>query len=767
MSAYDQQWSNNTMTRHTYLFMIFAALISTTFGWGAVTETKIPAFPGAEGYGRFATGGRGGVVLTVTNLNDSGPGSLRTAIEQSGPRVVVFRISGTIILKSRLNIRNNDITIAGQSAPGDGICIRDYQVNIDADNVIIRFLRFRLGDVRRQEADCLGGRGHRNIIIDHCSASWSVDECVSFYEDQDLTIQWCLISESLNDSVHSKGPHGYGGIWGGQRVSFHHNLFAHHNSRNPRFSGSSDAAADDVNHQLDFYNNVIYNWGGNSVYGGENGEHNMINNYYKPGPATSRSVSGRIVNPSEPYGRFYVTGNKFATNNPVNEDNWAGGVQCNDPNSAYAGEPFPTDAVITQSGFTAYNLVLSQAGASLHRDAVDTRIIGEVEAGTATYKGSRTSKSGIIDSQADVGGWPELTSLAAPIDSDGDGMPDDWEQQHGLDPNDSADATGKTLDENYDNVEVYLNSLVAGITEAQQGPSYDFVVAADGLGDFRTVQAAIDAVANLSEERTRIFIRAGVYKEKITLPASRSNVTLIGEDAGTTILTYDDYASKRDAQGNEIGTSGSASFILEGNGVTAENITFENSSGPVGQAVAMRIDGDRVVFRNCRFLGFQDTLYPRAANVRQYFKDCLIEGTVDFIFGASTAVLEDCIILCKTGGYITAASTQENTPYGFVFLRCNVIADAPQASFYLGRPWRDYARVVFMECYLGQHIKPEGWHNWDQPEREKTAFFAEYKNTGRGAGIENRVPWSHQLTDEQAQAYTLDNIFAGWDPNTQ
>lgn len=755
------------MVKRTYLFMILAVLISTSFGCGAVTDTKVPAFPGAEGYGRFATGGRGGKVLAVTNLNDDGPGSLRDAIEHSGPRIVVFRVSGTIILKSRLNIRYNNITIAGQSAPGEGICIRDYPVNIDADNVIIRFLRFRLGDLAHQEADSLGGSGCRNIIIDHCSASWSVDECFSFYKNQDLTIQWCLIAESLNDSVHSKGQHGYGGIWGGQRVTFHHNLFAHHNSRNPRFSGSTDAAADDVNHNLDFYNNVIYNWRGNSVYGGENGEHNMINNFYKHGPATPRSIRDRIVNPSEPYGRFYVTGNKFPGTNQINEDNWSGGVQCDDPNSAYAGEPFPTDAIITQSGFTAYNLVLSYSGASLHRDAVDTRIISEVETGTATYSGSRTSLPGIIDSQADVGGWPELISSAAPIDSDGDGMPDDWEQMRGLDPNEPVDATGKTLDQNYDNLEVYLNSLVAEIAEAQQGPFYDYVVAADGLGDFRTVQAAIDAVANFSEERTRIFIRAGQYKEKITLPASKRNMTLIGEDAVTTILTYDDYASKRDAQGNEIGTSGSASFILDGNGITAENITFENSSGPVGQAVAMRIDGDRVVFRNCRFLGFQDTLYPRAANSRQYFKDCFIEGTVDFIFGASTSVFEDCTIMCKSSGYITAASTQQGTQYGFVFLRCNVTGEAPQASFYLGRPWRDYARVVFMECYLGRHIKPEGWHNWDKPERETTAFFAEHKNTGRGAGTDYRVPWSHQLTDEQAQAYTLDNIFAGWDPDTQ
>jgi hypothetical protein len=453
----------NTRARFAVAIALFALMLS---GQGVLWGGAVPAFPGAEGYGQFATGGRGGKVLFVVNLNDRGRGSLREAVDRKGPRIIVFRVSGTVVLESNLRIRNGDLTIAGQSAPGDGICLRDYPVSVDANNVIIRFMRFRLGDESLQEADTLGGRFHKNIIIDHCSASWSVDECVSFYANEDFTLQWCLVAESLNDSVHSKGRHGYGGIWGGLRASFHHNLLAHHNSRNPRFSGSS--TTDDVpNRQVDFYNNVIYNWAGNSVYGGEGGEQNMINNYYKPGPATSGSKRSRIVNPSEPYGKFYVHGNEVVGDALVSLDNWAGGVQCADPLSAYAAEPFPSETEITQSASTAYDLVLAYAGACLSRDDVDSRIVGEVATGTATYQGSRTAMPGIIDSQADVGGWPELISLPAPSDSDRDGMPDDWELANGLDPNQPADAAARTLDEHYDDIEVYLNSLVSDIVAGQ------------------------------------------------------------------------------------------------------------------------------------------------------------------------------------------------------------------------------------------------------------------------------------------------------------
>lgn len=292
--------------------------------------------------------------------------------------------------------------------------------------------------------------------------------------------------------------------------------------------------------------------------------------------------------------------------------------------------------------------------------------------------------------------------------------------------------------------------------------AYDFVVAKNGNGDFKTVQEAIDAVPDFRKNRTTIFIKSGVYKEKLVLPASKTNVAFIGENVENVILTFDDFASKKNRFGEEMGTTGSTSFYIFAEGFTAQNITFENSAGPVGQAVAVRIDGDRVAFKNCRFLGFQDTLYPHGENSRQYYKNCYIEGTVDFIFGWSTAVFDECTIFCKNHGYITAPSTNENTEFGFVFLNCKITGSAPENSFYLGRPWRPYGKSVFIECDVGNHVKPEGWHNWNKPDAEKTAFFAEYKNMGMGAQPGKRAVWSHQLSDERAKKYTPENILGEW-----
>lgn len=305
-------------------------------------------------------------------------------------------------------------------------------------------------------------------------------------------------------------------------------------------------------------------------------------------------------------------------------------------------------------------------------------------------------------------------------------------------------------------------SLAPLLAQAQR---YDFVVAKDGTGDFETVQAAIHAVPDMRKQETTIFIKSGTYKEKLILPGSKTNVTFIGEDAKKTIITYDDFASKKNRFGEEIGTSGSTGFFVFGEGFTAKHITFENSSGPVGQAVAVRIDGDKVVFEDCRFLGFQDTLYPHGENSRQYYKNCYIEGTTDFIFGWSTAVFEDCEIFSKKGGsYITAASTTESTPYGFVFIGCKLTGDAPKNSVYLGRPWRPYAATVFIDCWMGKHIKPEGWHNWNKPEAEKTTFYGEYNSSGPGADAGARVNWSHRLSREDLADYTLEKIFDGWIP---
>ncbi|WP_258099813.1 pectinesterase family protein [Marinoscillum pacificum] len=315
----------------------------------------------------------------------------------------------------------------------------------------------------------------------------------------------------------------------------------------------------------------------------------------------------------------------------------------------------------------------------------------------------------------------------------------------------------------------FLAILFISLTGLAQGQSkqsaYDFVVAADGTGDFTKVQDAIDAVPHLRKTRTYILIKPGVYKEKLSLPATKTNISFIGEDALRTMLTYDDYASKKNAFGEEMGTSGSTSFFIYGDGFEAENITFENSSGPVGQAVAVRVDGDKVKFTNCRFLGHQDTLYPHGKGSRQYYKNCYIEGDVDFIFGWSTAVFEECEIFCKRAAYITAASTEEHTPYGFVFKNCRLTGTAEPNSMYLGRPWRPYAKTVFMNCDLGNLIKPEGWHNWGSEEKEKTAYYAECQNTGSSYTPDQRVSWSHQLTDEQAKEYTLEKIFGDWNPN--
>ncbi|MDR8393335.1 pectinesterase family protein [Aliifodinibius sp. S!AR15-10] len=249
------------------------------------------------------------------------------------------------------------------------------------------------------------------------------------------------------------------------------------------------------------------------------------------------------------------------------------------------------------------------------------------------------------------------------------------------------------------------------------------------------------------------------------LPQSKTNVTLVGEDVEETILTYDDYASKKNRFGEELGTTGSSSFFLFGDNFTARNITFENSAGDVGQAVALRVDGDKAVFVNCRFLGFQDTLYTHADDSRQYYKDSYIEGATDFIFGSSTAVFDNCEIYCKKGGsYLTAASTPEEKEFGYVIMNSRITGDAPKGSFYFGRPWRSYAQVVVMNSYLESVIKPEGWHNWGEPEREETVLYAEYDNKGPGYQPSERVSWSQQLTEEKAAKYTLENIFDGWNP---
>lgn len=431
------------------------------------------AFPGADGFGKYASGGRGGKVIEVTNLNDKGEGSLRSALNEKGKRIVVFKLSGTIFLNSELVVKNGDLTIAGQTAPGDGITIANHPLIINAENVIIRFFRCRLGDLMKTQNDAFTVTYSKNVIVDHCSFSWSVDETASCYKNHDFTMQWCIISESMNKSSHVKGEHGYGGIWGGDKATFHHNLFAHHTSRNPRFNGARYFA--NWNEQVDFRNNVIYNWGFNSSYGGDPSDKdgakakiNIVNNYYKPGPATKNGeIHYRILEPfsmkNYGYSIWYINGNYMEGQKQVSEDNWNLGVQIikdSDKQKIKVDKPFDFLIEKTDSASVAYLKVLLDAGCRKPKmDPIDLRIINEVKTGTATYGGSWGVKSGIIDSQNDVGGWPILKSENAPIDTDHDGMPDEWEVQNRLNPKDSSDGSSYTLYKEYTNLEVYLNSM--------------------------------------------------------------------------------------------------------------------------------------------------------------------------------------------------------------------------------------------------------------------------------------------------------------------
>ncbi|WP_194974085.1 pectate lyase family protein [Aquiflexum lacus] len=456
------------------LFGLFSNFNSNS---GFFKEDLIPAFPGAEGFGKYTSGGRGGRILKVTNLNDSGPGSFREAINTKGPRTILFDVSGTIELKSTIRIRQPYLTIAGQTAPGNGITISNFQVFLETNEIIIRFLRFRLGENNSEKAfDAMDAKYCRNIIIDHCSFSWGLDETASFLFNKNFTLQWSIISEALNVSLWTnieRGDRGYGSLAGGNNVSFHHNLYAHNNHRNPRFADPgvlrSGQSLEDFFGIIDFRNNIIYNWGGSPTQGGAESKINFINNYFKNGPATNCKFGNHLFFLAERtasfgYGYFFINGNIVEGYEDVNKDNWKGVIArqgtIEDWKRMQMNVPFDSDVYqFENSAEESFRLVLEKSGSSLSRDIIDKRIVEETKSGTYTFKGSRGSLNGIIDSQNDVGGWPQLKSLPATKDSDKDGIPDIWEIENGLDPN-LRDDRFFDLHPHYTNLEVYLNSLV-------------------------------------------------------------------------------------------------------------------------------------------------------------------------------------------------------------------------------------------------------------------------------------------------------------------
>jgi pectinesterase len=321
---------------------------------------------------------------------------------------------------------------------------------------------------------------------------------------------------------------------------------------------------------------------------------------------------------------------------------------------------------------------------------------------------------------------------------------------------------------------VILFCLIASWAGAQDARPTKVTVAKDGSGDYATIQDAINSCRDLGQELVTIYIKKGVYKEKLVIPSEKTAIKLIGENRDSTIITYDDYSGKLIPQGMEIpgkekySTFTSYTMLIQGSDITLENLTIQNTAGQVGQAVALHVEGDRVKLKNCNITGNQDTLLVTRAGSRQYFVDCYIEGTTDFIFGEATALFVTCTIKSLKNSFITAASTRENTPFGFVFMNCKLIATDEVTTVYLGRPWRPYARTVFIECELGNHIRPEGWDPWKGdkmfPDKDKTAFYAEYKNFGEGSDVSKRVTWSRQLTRKEAKQYTLKSIFRDWNP---
>ena len=550
-----------------FLLLAMAALGATT----ALAQNDAPAFPGAEGHGRYVTGGRGGEIRHVTNLNDRGEGSFRAAVSGATKKIVVFDVAGVIPLNSDLTIGANT-TIAGQTAPYPGITLRYRTLRI-SNNIIMRYIRCRRGEEKDHNdgADAIWDRQKKGIIIDHCSFSWSIDEVASFYDNNNFTMQWCTIAESLNNAGHGKGAHGYGGIWGGKLASFHHNFIAHTSNRSPRFNGARYGWTGYKNNDLfaeynwenpaqaenvDFRNCVMYNNAGDCYGGPGGGQINIVNNYYKGGPATSDSKAQQVTKVTvstksnsdddhpEYFGmtsRYYISGNTTETKTGTVTENrdWAGvtydsGVFTMDGErwsldtlNMYGDavehkantkgqmcirikmdEPGPEGEVTTHSAATAYEKVLAYCGASVNRDDVDARYMEETRTGTTTYTGSVTKKPGLVDLVSDVNGYTEENFPTGQrpegFDTDQDGMPDEWEIANGLDPNNPDDANLYTLDTEkgwYTNVEVYLNALVEYIVKAQNA---DAISAVDEYYPAYTPTAGIGSVDTMTSEIEKI-----------------------------------------------------------------------------------------------------------------------------------------------------------------------------------------------------------------------------------------------------------------------
>ena len=856
------RWEDGTgatvSTSSSYSFTIMSDM--TLYAVFKVMENYHPdliSFPGAEGYGRFTTGGRaidgrGSKVYYVTRLDDTGEeGTFRWAATTGDdtPRTILFKVAGTIYLTSNVTVKANT-TVAGQTAPAGGICFAGYRIKLSS-NTILRHLRFRAGDLPNKSMSPLGVENVENIIIDHCSLGWSMEENLTLYDNNNTTTQWCIFAEGLYDSRNTKGNRAYGAQWGGKRSTMHHCLFAHNNSRSPRFNGvrpeNHDRQA--IN---EFVNNVIFNWGSpNAIYGGENSaggatDYNrvyMINNYYKPGPATKNATSSRrywvsASGDTNGVGQWYLKGNKFELSSKfapssniwkdtelqkVNDDNYYGFVSNNSsramnfwslsPSQSLADKALLT-TILDELPYTnyetadvAYAKVVTQAGASLPRyDEIDLRILAEA-AGTQDpqYGGARGAKMGIIDSpyditlkshdefaalyegdnaadnkEIDVTCYPRLQMDSydcAVVDTDGDGLPDAYETEVGLNPNDASDG-GKLSTSGYSNLEVFLNGVADGQIDAKLYTQHQAVSKMNGFnaivgeGGYATVQEAVDAAPN-DATPYYIFIKKGVYEGHVQI--NRTNVHLTGQNKLNTIISW----NKTNADGG--GVDYASTVNVTANDVSFDNLTIRNTRTNEGQALALYTKADRVIVTNSNLEGWQDTYRTGKDGQRHLVRNSKITGTTDFIYGAGEAFFDsDTLHVLQTSNVIVAPD-HSNPKYGYVLKNCAITAAKSGSKTNLGRPWGNTPKVSYVNTQLtsGVSITDAGWvdmgglptqmaeyntvdanGNAVDLSKRKTSFTAE-GNTKTSKAVLGKV---------EADSYKLDYVLRGsdeWDADWQ
>lgn len=839
-----------TLTEDRTIYAVFSKLNN--------YQDDLVSFPGAEGYGRFTTGGRmidsrGSKVYYVTRLDDSNEeGTFRWAVTTGDdtPRTVLFKISGTIYLTSRLSAKGN-CTIAGQTAPGGGICLAGYQMKLGS-NTIVRHIRFRAGDLPNKSMSMLDIENINHIVMDHCTFSWSMEENLTLYDTDYTTVQWCIFSEGLYDSRNAKGNRSYAAQWGGEHGTLHHCLFASCNSRSPRFNGVR-ASTNDRHVDNEFVNNVIYNWGKrNSLYGGENdascngyNRTYMINNYFRPGPATRQGVSSQRwfvgASSSNGVGQWYLSGNKFEVNSkwaPSN-NNWSKDVLDNINadnlygftsdasykainlesvgNSQATYEKYILQSVVEWSGLTyesaddAYQKVVHQAGASLPRyDEVDTRILAEAAGDRDPQFGGNFGKGlGIIDSPYDITlsehddfvalyegdkeadneernitCYPRLQmddEDCRVIDTDSDGLPDAYETKVGLNPNDVSDGMALTAS-GYSNLELFLNGVADGTIDAKEYTrrqavakmnGFNAIVAADGSGDYTTVQAAVDAASGTSPYY--IFIKAGTYEGHVQI--DKANVHLTGQSKQNTIITWNRLHNEN---GGNVDTN--ATVNVTGDDVSFDNLTIRNTRTNEGQALALYTKADRIAITSCNLEGWQDTYRTGKKGQRHIVRNCKISGTTDFVYNDGEVFFDsDTLHVLRTSNVITAPA-HNGAKYGYVFYNTVITSAASETKTHLGRPWSDSPKVSFINTRLtsGVTIADEGWQDmgaypiqmaeYNTMDANGNAVDLSKRKTSFSVDGVSKSGSKAVLTPLEADGYKLDYILRGndeWDADWQ